>query len=106
MRLTILENKSLLGKTAAEDAARSLRAALREKRTARIIAATGASQFEFLECLTKAEGIDWARVEGEIGPMAPASILRRHGNTTLYLDKSSASSLKAETTAAKNAITK
>ena len=63
LRLAIFESKSLLGKTAAEDAARSLRMALQKKTTARIIAATGASQFEFLDCLTKAEGIDWARVE-------------------------------------------
>ena len=30
---------------------------------ARIVAATGASQFEFLEALTAAPGIDWTRVE-------------------------------------------
>ena len=63
MRVTIFEDKNSLAKAAAEDAARSLRAALQEKRIARIIAATGASQFEFLESLTRAEGIDWARVE-------------------------------------------
>lgn len=34
-----------------------------------------------------------ACVEGEINPMAPASILRTHENTTLYLDKNSASQL-------------
>ena len=32
-------------------------------------------------------------VEGEIGPMAPASILRQHPNTTMYLDQDSASLL-------------
>ena len=63
MRVTIFEDKNSLAKAAAEDAARSLRAALQEKRTARIIAATGASPFEFLESLNRAEGIDWARVE-------------------------------------------
>jgi glucosamine-6-phosphate deaminase len=31
--------------------------------------------------------------EGEIGPMAPASILRIHPNTTIYLDKNSAALL-------------
>jgi glucosamine-6-phosphate deaminase len=31
-----------------------------------------------------------ACLEGEISPMAPASILRRHENTTVYLDKNSA----------------
>jgi glucosamine-6-phosphate deaminase len=34
-----------------------------------------------------------ACLEGEITPMAPASILRQHGNVTLYLDKNSASLL-------------
>jgi glucosamine-6-phosphate deaminase len=34
-----------------------------------------------------------ACVEGEITPIAPASILRQHGNTTLYLDKNSAALL-------------
>ena len=31
--------------------------------------------------------------EGEISPMAPASILRKHPNATVYLDKNSASLL-------------
>jgi len=31
--------------------------------------------------------------EGEIGPMAPASILRQHSNATVYLDRASASLL-------------
>lgn len=31
--------------------------------------------------------------EGEIGPMAPASILRTHSNATIYLDKNSAALL-------------
>jgi glucosamine-6-phosphate deaminase len=34
-----------------------------------------------------------ACLEGEISPMAPASILRRHPNATLYLDTNSASLL-------------
>jgi len=63
VRVKVFDDKNLLAKTAGEHAARSLRAALQEKETARIIAATGASQFEFLNCLTKAEGIDWPRVE-------------------------------------------
>jgi len=32
-------------------------------------------------------------LEGEISPMTPASILRRHSNATLYLDRDSASLL-------------
>jgi len=31
--------------------------------------------------------------EGEISPLAPASILRTHSNTTVYLDKNSAALL-------------
>jgi glucosamine-6-phosphate deaminase len=40
-----------------------LRAAVRDRGNARIIAATGASQFDFLNALTAATGIDWPRVE-------------------------------------------
>lgn len=36
-------------------------------------------------------------LEGSITPLAPASILRTHGNTTVYLDKDSAALLQAET---------
>lgn len=38
-----------------------------------------------------------ACVEGEISPMAPASILRTHADTTLYLDQDSAALLNAAT---------
>ena len=34
--------------------------------------------------------------EGEISPLAPASILRTHANTTVFLDKDSASLLSPE----------
>ena len=44
----------------------------------------------------KAQAVQ-ACVEGEISPMAPASILRTHANTTLYLDRESASLLNAAT---------
>ena len=63
VQLKIFEDKNSLAKAAAEHAAQSLRVALREKKTARMIAATGASQFEFLNLLTRAKGIDWPRVE-------------------------------------------
>ncbi|HEX8879680.1 MAG TPA: glucosamine-6-phosphate deaminase, partial [Candidatus Acidoferrum sp.] len=48
---------------AAEQAAVSLRQAIEEGGRARIIAATGASQFEFLDALTAMPGIEWPRVE-------------------------------------------
>jgi glucosamine-6-phosphate deaminase len=63
LQIKILEDKQTLGRTAAQHAAGSLRAAIREKGAARIIAATGASQFEFLEALTSAPDIDWRKVE-------------------------------------------
>lgn len=44
----------------------------------------------------KAEAVKMC-VEGPVSPMAPASILRRHSNTTVYLDRDSASLLDATT---------
>jgi glucosamine-6-phosphate deaminase len=38
-----------------------------------------------------------ASLEGEISPMAPASILRTHANTTVYLDRDSAAGLRPAT---------
>jgi len=35
-------------------------------------------------------------LEGEITPLAPASILRTHPNTTVYLDQNSAALLRTE----------
>ena len=52
-----------MSQAAAAHAADALRTCLRAQDTARIIAATGASQIEFLETLTAAPGIDWSRVE-------------------------------------------
>lgn len=55
--------KSQLAAVAAAQAATTIRRSIRERGLARIIAATGASQFEFLEALTQAPDIDWPRVE-------------------------------------------
>jgi glucosamine-6-phosphate deaminase len=52
-----------LGRAAAEQAASAIRGSLADRGHARIIAATAASQFEFLDALTKAPGIDWKKVE-------------------------------------------
>lgn len=38
-----------------------------------------------------------ASIEGEVTPMVPASILRTHGNATLYLDEAAASGLEKTT---------
>jgi glucosamine-6-phosphate deaminase len=56
------ENKSLASAAAAR-AATVIRHSIAERGKARIIAATGASQFEFLEALTSIAGIDWQSVE-------------------------------------------
>lgn len=63
LEIRILADKETLGRVAAQQAANSLRRTIHAQGSARIIAATGASQFEFLEELTGASGIDWTRVE-------------------------------------------
>jgi glucosamine-6-phosphate deaminase len=61
--IKVFEDKKDLGRAAAEQAASSIRKAIRESGRSRIITATGAAQFEFLEVLTTASDIDWPRVE-------------------------------------------
>ena len=61
--MRVFDDKHLLAAAAGVDAAAAVRRAIRERGSARIIAATGASQFEFLDQLTKAPDIDWKRVE-------------------------------------------
>lgn len=63
MEVNVLKSKSALGEAAAKHAALAVRRILKGSGTTRIIAATGASQFEFLEALTAAAEIDWERVE-------------------------------------------
>jgi glucosamine-6-phosphate deaminase len=63
MLLKVFNNKVALGNAAAEQAAGAIRRAIAQRGRARIIAATAASQFEFLDALTKTADIDWARVE-------------------------------------------
>jgi len=63
MVIKIYDDKASLGRAAAEQAAASLRKAVKDSDRARIIAATGASQFEFLEALTAMPGIEWPQVE-------------------------------------------
>jgi glucosamine-6-phosphate deaminase len=48
---------------AAEQAASILREAIQKQGNARLIAATGAAQFDFLEVLTNLPGIEWPKVE-------------------------------------------
>jgi glucosamine-6-phosphate deaminase len=63
MVLRIFDDKVTLGQEAAAQAARAIRGAIGDRGAARIIAATAASQLEFLDSLSKAPGIDWQRVE-------------------------------------------
>jgi len=63
MLLKVFKDKTSLGQAAAEQAVEAIRRALRDRGHARIIAATAASQAEFLNALTKTPDIDWASVE-------------------------------------------
>jgi glucosamine-6-phosphate deaminase len=61
--LKVFSDKSSLGKAAALKAAAAIRSAIRERGQARVIAATGTSQLEFLAALTESEDVDWGLVE-------------------------------------------
>ena len=61
--LRVFPDKSQLGQAAAAQAVACINQAIAARGKARIIAATGLSQFEFLQALTHTPGLDWARVE-------------------------------------------
>ena len=63
MLVKIFYNDAELGRMAANDAAEILRNAIARQGKARIIVATGASQFSFLKELTASPAINWQRVE-------------------------------------------
>jgi len=63
MVLKVFNDRVSLGGAAAEQAATAIRRAIRDHGQARVIAATAASQLEFLDALTKATDIEWQRVE-------------------------------------------
>ncbi len=63
MLIRVFDNKSSLGRAAAEQAATAIRGAISSRGQARIIAATAASQLEFLNALTSMPNIDWKLVE-------------------------------------------
>jgi glucosamine-6-phosphate deaminase len=80
MDLAVFRDKYFLARAAAAQAASIIRDSIHRQGGARIIAATGVSQFEFLDDLTKAPNIDWQRVEMfhldeylELPPTHPAS---------------------------------
>lgn len=62
MEIVIMSDKRELGKAAASAGAERIRAALRERGSANIIVATGASQFEMLEALVREPDIAWHNV--------------------------------------------
>src|SRR6476660_8786448 len=57
------DDKKEMARVAADQAASILRDTIQKQGKARLIAATGAAQFEFLEALTTLPAIDWKRVE-------------------------------------------
>jgi glucosamine-6-phosphate deaminase len=59
----VFDNKKELGKAAAEQASSTIRRAIGARGRARIIAATGMSQVDFLDALTHDDKIDWRNVE-------------------------------------------
>src|SRR5438128_2185711 len=63
MIIKVFNDKLSLANAAAEQAARHIRDAISANGSARIIAATGASQLEFLDALTAAPDVDWKQVE-------------------------------------------
>jgi glucosamine-6-phosphate deaminase len=62
MLIKVFDDRVALGLAAAGQAAAAIRRGIAERGNARIIAATAASQLEFLDALTKAPEIDWSRV--------------------------------------------
>lgn len=61
MDVKVYANKTKLGKASAEFTASKIREAIERFEIARVIFATGASQFEFLDALVKKE-VDWTKV--------------------------------------------
>jgi glucosamine-6-phosphate deaminase len=63
MMVRVFDDKKSLGKAAAEQASKAIRRAISAQGMARIIAATGMSQVDFLDALTCDDKIDWRKVE-------------------------------------------
>ena len=63
MNINTYPDRQTMSRSAAAYAAAALRRCILEHGRARIIAATGASQIDFLDALTSSPGIDWSRIE-------------------------------------------
>jgi glucosamine-6-phosphate deaminase len=61
LQTRVFPDKTALGEAAAADAAAALREVIARQGRACVVAATGASQFEFLEALVAAPDVDWYR---------------------------------------------
>src|SRR3954471_4393891 len=63
MQIKVFQDRASMGQAAAGQATVAINRAIHDHGNARIVAATAASQFEFLHALTSAADIDWSRVE-------------------------------------------
>lgn len=63
MVIKLFEDKTSLGKAAAEQAAMAIRFAVRQQGVARVVAASAMSQFDFLAALTVIPDVPWQQVE-------------------------------------------
>jgi glucosamine-6-phosphate deaminase len=63
MIIRVFDDKVTLGKVAAEQAAKAIQQALTSSGKARVVAASAASQFQFLDALTTTPQIDWKDVQ-------------------------------------------
>jgi glucosamine-6-phosphate deaminase len=61
MNLTVYDTKEEMAKAAAKTASDALKMAIAKKGRAAFVAATGASQYHFLEVLTQDPSIDWSK---------------------------------------------
>lgn len=61
MKLAIFDSRIKMAEAAADEAASNIRQAIAERGQACLIAATGASQFDFLDALVRKPNIDWRR---------------------------------------------
>jgi glucosamine-6-phosphate deaminase len=61
MNLVIFDSRSRLAEAAADEAAGVIRQAIADRGHAYLIAATGSSQFEFLDALVQQANIDWGQ---------------------------------------------
>jgi glucosamine-6-phosphate deaminase len=62
MNIVVARDKQELGGLAAADGAERIRESISARGSANVVLATGASQFEVLAALTRAEGVSWNRV--------------------------------------------